>query len=296
MSHPSIEFLGPTPRRVPLPVRCHMAFGGALNQMGWALFAFGMCFFWGFFVNCEAISWLSFRGPLNTTAATITRSEKTNASEGGSKSRPGTPIYANHYSFVQDRKEYTGCSYATGRALSSGQSVNIEYSPGNPEISRIQGMRSRMFGAGASMVVIFPIAGLGLMLPGYFLGKKAKRLLECGQLAEAALQDKQPTNTSINKQRVYKLRFEFTASDGRKYPATTRTHQPAKLEDEATEQVIYDPNDPQRALLVDAMPGAFRVDENGNIQPESSRRALLVTILPVLTVLGNFAWAVLRLV
>lgn len=295
MSHPSIEFLGPAPRHVPLPVRCHLSFGGGLNQVAWGVVAFTMIFFWVFAMDCAAVDWLKFSGTLKTVTGAVTRSEKTHASEGGGKGRSGTPIYANYFLISVDGKQYTGCSYATGRQLMAGQMVNIEYAASNPAASRISGMRSRTFGAAALFVVIFPLVGFALMLPGYFLGRKARRLLECGQLAEGILKSKEPTNTQINKQRVYKLTFDFTASDGRTYQATSRTHEPAKLEDEASEQIIYDPADPARALLVDAMPGQFRVDETGNIQPESSRRALLVTILPLLTAGGNLAWAVLRL-
>ncbi len=295
MSHPTIEFLGPTPRRVPLPVRCHLLFGGSLNQIAWFMVFFTMFFFWGFFMNSEAITWITFPGSPATISGAVTRCESTNASEGGGKNRPGTRIYANHYLFSLDGKQYTGCSYSPGQQLMPGQMVNIEYSPSNPAVARIQGMRVHMFGAGAVLVLLFPFIGLCLMLPGYFLGKKARRLLECGQLTEGILRTKEPTNTTINNQRVFKFTFDFKAGDGRVYQVVSRTHQTAKLEDEASEQIIYDPADPANALLVDALPGQFRVDEAGNFQPASSRAALAVTFLPLLTIGGNLAWAVLRL-
>ena len=294
MSHPTIDLLGPTPRPVPLPVRCHLMFGGANNQIAWGALAFAMIFFWAIVMNCEAVTWLTFPATPATTSGAVTNSYKTNVSEGGGKHTKGTPIYANDYQFTVNDKQYSGCSYALGRALASGQAVAIEYAPADPSVSRIQGYRVRMFSAMAVLVLIFPTVMLLMVLNGYLIGRKTRRLLECGQLAEGKLKSKEPKNTRINNKRVFKLTFEFTANDGRTYQAKSRTHHPEKLEDEATEQIIYDPADPTKCLLVDAMPGYFRVDETGNIQPESSRQALLVTMIPMLTICGNLAWAAMR--
>ena len=269
-------------------------FGGPMNQVGWGVLAFTMIFFWGFFMNCEALSWFSFSGNLQTTHGAVTRSERTNASEGGGKGRRGTPIYANHFAFTVNRKEYTGCSYATGTQLSLGQNVSIEYSPSNPATSRIQGMRSRIFGPAAVFVLLFPLIGLAFLVPGYFFGRKARRLLERGQLSEAVLREKLATNTRINKQTVFKLSFEFLSAPGRTHQVTTKTHETSKLEDEATEQILFDPENPDQAVLVDLIGDRFCVDEMGNIQPASSRSALLATFIPFLTITGNLAYAIYR--
>ena len=295
MSHPTIKLLGPTPRRVPLPVRCHLMFGGTMNQVAWLGLAGTMFLFWLVVMNCEAITWLTFPADLKTATGAVTSSFKTNVSEGGSKHSKGTPIYSTSYSYSINGKPFTGVSYALGQQLMPGQMVTVEYSGANPQLSRIQGFRVRMLGWAAVFVLLAPLVCMCLMLPGYFLGRKTRRLLECGQLAEGSLKSKEPTNTRINNKRVFKLTFDFTASDGRTHQAKSRTHHPEKLEDEASEQIIYDPADPTQSLLVDAMPCYFRVDEAGNIQPESSRRALLVTLVPMLTVCGNLGWAALRL-
>jgi hypothetical protein len=294
MAHPSLERLGPPPRQVPLLVRCHIMFGG-FAQAGWFFFGFGMIFFWGFALNCEFASWFTFRGETRTAPGVVTRSEHAGFSEGGGKHRKGTPVYANHYTFTAPGgRECSGCSYALGRQLPPGASVTVEYLAGDPAASRIEGMRIKPLGGWAVLVVLFPLIGLGLALPGVLTSLKAARLIERGYLADGTLRSREPTNTRINKRTVYKLFFDFTARNGQKYEAVAKTHLVENLEDEATEKLIYDPERPGDAILLDALPGSFRVGELGKLEADKPVQALLVTIVPAVSILGHGAYAILR--
>ncbi|HYG77366.1 MAG TPA: DUF3592 domain-containing protein [Planctomycetota bacterium] len=295
VSHPNIDNLAPPPRRVPLPVRCHITFGGMLNQMGWFFFAFGSILFWIFVINCEAMSWFSFRGPLKTCQGVVTSSEKSSASEGGSKHRKGTPIWAIHYTFKEGKNTYQGCSYAVGRSHDAGAPVTVEYAASDPRISRISGYRSRVFSAAAGVTLLFPLVGLAFLVPGWLTGRKARRLLENGIVATGVLKAKEPTSSSVNKQTVYKLTFEFNAADGRTYEAVAKTHETQRLQDEAGEKIVYDPADPTRAVVIDGLPGSFRVTADGQIESDNSRGALMVTLVPLLALFGNGAYAIIRL-
>ncbi len=295
MSDPSLAYLAPPPRQVPLPLRCQIMFGGGFNQLGWIVLLFGTGVFWSMGFNSEFFSLFTFRGPMAAAAGLVTASENTGVSVGGSKRRKGTPVFANHFSFkAADGLSVHGVSYATGRQLPAGQPVAVEYCLDNPAACRIQGMRSRLFGYEAMAVLIVPLAGVGLLLPGFLRGRRASRLLAGGLLGEAVLKSKEPTRTKVNKQTVYKLCFGFKATDGKEYDLTVKTHRPQWLEDEHQEKLIYDPAHPGGGILVDYLPGTFFVDSHGQLQPGSSRSALLATLVPTITVLGNAIYAFSR--
>ena len=278
---PGVNLAGP-PRPVPLLVRCRVLLGSPVGQIGWFFFGFGMIFFWAFVLNSELPTWASFRGELETARGVVTHVEATKASENHAR------IYANHYSFTgPDRIQYEGVSYSTGTQRHKGDAVIIEFPKGNPATSRIQGMRMGQFGAAVVFVLIFPLVGLGFMLPGLWSGIKANRLLVNGKEALGTLKSKVPTNVKVNKRTVYKLTFEFVAEDGYTYQAVAKSHRPEILEDEAQEPLLYDPSDPRNAVMLDSLPGLPRIDERGQIQTRSHLKALLVLILPALTIIGH---------
>jgi hypothetical protein len=116
-------------------------FGGIFAQFGWFFFGFGMLFVWLFLPHADLTSFYLFRGPLDHTQGTITASQNTHFSEGGSKHHSGTPIYRHDYTFTVAGNLYDGVSYSTASSLRPGAHVPIEYPRGNPSISRIHGMR-----------------------------------------------------------------------------------------------------------------------------------------------------------
>ena len=89
----------------------------------------------------------------------------------------------------------------------------------------------------------------------------------------------------MNNQTVYKLTFEFRTDDGGVYEVVSKTHLPQLLEDEAEEQLVYDPRNPARAVMLDNLPGSPDIDELGQILPTSFSRGLLPLILPGLALL-----------
>jgi hypothetical protein len=278
-----VRFASP-PRRVPMTLIVTNLFN-ALSQIGWALLGFGGIFFWVFAMNAD-FSFVTFRGEMNRIAGEVLQIEKTNASEGGSKNSPGTPVYRTHYAYSVAGQRLTGTSYSTGHHPEVGQQVDVEYIKGKPAESRIQGMRRKLFGAGAGFVVIFPLVGLGLAWGGLRLGLKRNHLLRDGLVAMGTLVDKRATATQVNKQTVYELTFEFTARDGQRHRAKVRSHQPQRLEDEAQEPLLYDPANPGKAYLLDEAPSRPVIDPNGELEGRGNR-ALLALILPAIVIIGH---------
>ncbi len=306
------------PRHVPLLVRMQVRLGGLLSQMGWIFFGFGMVFVWAFGAKADLTSWRHFGGELATANGESTGHEETGASEGGNEHSEGTPIYANSYAFEVDGTTHKGVSYATGRAFEAGTPVEIEFPVGRPEVSRIKGLRCNVFGPLVLFVLIFPLIGLALLINGLRRGGKGIRLLIHGKQAVGTFVSKKPTATRINRRRVYEYTFDFVANNGQTYQAKGRTHtdalsgndphtadnvedgpdDPMHVDNSAGDQrerpgqelLLYDPMDPAYAVMLDALPGRPRIDENGGIRIGGGGRAALVLIAPAMTVIGHGAY------
>jgi hypothetical protein len=270
-------------RSIPFPLRCQLLFGGVLNLLGWIFFGFGLVFFWVFALNAD-ISSLSFRGEMETVHGIVTRSKKTRASENRQ------PVYANYYSFTANGKQFEGVSFATGRQLSSGETVKIQYLKNEPSKSRIERMRQKPFGSGALFVVIFPLIGIGLIAFGIKNGVTAICLLSDGNLAHGKLISKVKLAESKNGKPFYKLGFSFQAEDGQNYEVFSRTNATEKLEDDAFEQLVYCRWKPSDAVTLDNLPGSPRFDEMGNVRGGSFAGCIGVMIPPALTFIGHGAY------
>lgn len=270
------------PRHVPGLLRSQLLFGGFSNQFGWLFFGFGLIIVWVFTLNADLTGWYVFSGELETAQGTIVSSQETNVSLNE------TDVFEYHYCFEADGKEFSGTSYQTGGGLKDQhEAVTIEFLKNRPDVSRIQGMRRGVAGVVFGLMpVIFPAVGLGFMTVGFHKGLKGVRLLRIGEHAKGVLISKEATKMEVNDKTVYKLTFEFSAIDGETYQAVAKTHVPRFLEDEEAESILYDPDYPETAVLLDNLPGRPRIDETGQITP-AGFKALIVFILPVATLVGH---------
>ena len=267
--------LAPAPRRVPLSLQVVNFFNG-FSQIGWLVFGFGMIFFWIFTLNAD-FSFATFRGSIATANGKVTNVESTGASEND------VNVKANHYEFSVAGQTYRGTAYSTGDEVTPGEEVTVEYDEDDPERSRIEGMRRAIFGPAVALVNIFPLIGLGLLIPAMRTGLKRNRLLREGVLAQGKLIGREPTNMTINNRRVFELHFEFNARDGRRYTAKARTTNSERLEDEATEPLLYDPSDPTRAYVLDEAPARPELESNGDLRgrPVSALFALIIPLFVI---------------
>ena len=167
------------PRDLPSGVRWSLWLGGASGMTGWAVFGFGMIFFWLFAMNADVAGTWQFAGEKEVAAGQVTGVSKTSFTSGGGKRRKGKPVFAHEYSFrAPDGVERYGVSYQTDRNLSAGSAVQVEYPKGRPEVSRIVGMRRAPMGAPALAMVLIPLAGLGIIAAAWWAGRRAAYLLE----------------------------------------------------------------------------------------------------------------------
>jgi hypothetical protein len=97
----------------------------------------------------------------------------------------------------------------------------------------------------------------------------------------------------IKKQPVFRLRFGFTAQDGRSYEAVVTTHDLRPFTDPDGELILYIPEGPAYNVLLDQLVGKPVVDRDGYFQARNAWATLWVLIGPGLTVFGHAIGAAL---
>ncbi|HLG41782.1 MAG TPA: DUF3592 domain-containing protein [Planctomycetota bacterium] len=281
--------LSPAPRALPMLLRAQLLSGGFMNQFGWFFFGFGMIFARVFAGNADVGAVRFWFADEKIVEGTVTAVEETGASEGGSDNSPGTPIYRIKYRYAppEDGKVREGVSYKLGFSSSTGSTVRVEYLPGNPAVSRIEGCRGAMFSMWALFVLIFPLVGAVFVYFGIRKGIRANHLLGHGKLAWGKLKSEEPTGARINNRVVMKLTFEFKAEDGSSNEVVAKTHEPERLKDEEQEAVLYDPEAPSYAVLKDSLPGSPEITPEGHLRAGRPAKGLVVLILPLLTLVGH---------
>jgi hypothetical protein len=128
---------------------------------------------------------------------------------------------------------------------------------------------------------------------GVRTGIRRRYLLSSGELALGRLKLKEPTNTRINNQTVYKYTFEFDVPGGGAYEAVAKSHKRV-LEDEDLERLVYDPRNPGDASLLDELPCRPAIDRHGNFDTEGAGQVALAAanlVLPAATLAVYVAYA-----
>jgi len=275
-------------RYIPITTKLSIFFGGFFNQFGWFFFGFGLIFVWVFVLNAD-LSFPRFSNSIVTVEGVITNKVKSGASENHRH------IFEYHYKFkTLQELEVEGISYSKRRAVNIGDKVAIQYPEGEPEHSRIQGMRKQTFGASVLFVVIFPAVGLVFMVVGLRKALKALKLLQYGRLTTGKLISKVPTNVRINRRTVYKLTFQFTDHLGREHSASEKTHLPHLLEDNGEEQLLYSAKNPGYAVMLDSLPSSPAIAKSGDVQAASFIKALLLLLIPLATLVGHGYYVFLK--
>jgi hypothetical protein len=242
-----------------------------------------MILFWVMIFNVD-FSFIYYTGNIELVTGTITDSHETNVSINEET------VIVNSYRFATaDGRPFEDFSYATGRGFHDGAKVTIEYPAGKPHLSRVQGMRRKPFGPLGLLFGLGPAAGLVFAYIRVRKILRTKHLLQHGKLSTGVLVDKEATGSEINDEPVYKLTFAFSDDNGQKHHVVHKTHKTETLEDDNAERLLYDPSQPDGALMVDTLPGLPDLDESGHIRQQPVSGASL--IIPVLTLGGHSIYA-----
>lgn len=277
--------LSPPPRSLSMPHRLAILAGGFSSQFGWLFFGFGMIFFWVFVMQSEARYWFLPGGDWQQSTGIVLEQAYASAEVNNQ------PVYRHRIRYaVAGADSMESVCYVDGTAFQAGARVPAEYPEKRPHEGRIAGSRRQMFPAVVSFVLIFPIVGLVFVVAGLRQNFKNTDLMIYGNMARGRFVEKTPTNTEINKQRVYRYTFEFNTPDGRTWRASGNTHQYHLLEDEESERILYHPNDPSFAVLFDLIPGLPEIGPDGGFMPRP--RVYLSLLLPLASILlhGGIYW------
>ncbi len=268
--------LTPAPRPVPPLLALAVLFGGLLQVMGWCFFGFGMIFVWVFVGNSDLVAQLLFRGPTVRAEATVTGTAETGSSEGEVR------IHEVRYSYTHDGLGYSGVAYTQEpEAFATGRTLELEVLRASPERSRVPGLRMKEFGAGALFTLLFPGIGLGLALAGLPRSLRVLRLLRLGTATTGRLVDRQRTGGSVNEKPIYRAIFEFRDLRGMVRLAEAKTHLVERLADEAEERLLYDPDAPGVAVMLDDLPAKTVIRPDGNLAVRDPFATFFLVLLPL---------------
>ena len=234
-------------------LKIKLLISGVLGIIGIAFFTIGMLFF---VVFMQLINFDDLKLAMGSeeSEGVLISVEETNSTEND------VTVYEYKYSFTPNHgKTYINKSYKAGRVTFLYKRVPIEYKASNPEISRIKGMDSGQFPVFVIFfILIFPLIGLIFLIISIKKGLKNIEILKYGKIAFGTFERMEPTNESINNQTVYKFYFNFTTEDSNSYTATGKTHKVHKLQDEANEPLVYNPKNPNEAIMLDSLPKTVR--------------------------------------
>lgn len=242
------------PRQVSRGLKAKIILGNPRGWIGLMFFAMGLLFALIF----APMSDLRFSNPLDQspslTTGTVHNVEETSATENKKK------ILQFDFDYFVNEVPYYGTSYYRGDpGLRPGDEVTVEYDQNDPGLARIQHFRMAPYnGDTFLLMLIFPFVGLMLLTWAIVKGRKIIALVRTGYVTTGKVISKTATNARINKRRVYKIGFEYNGLDGMTRQGTVKTHQPERLEDEEDELLLFNPDQPDEAILVDALPKAVR--------------------------------------
>lgn len=178
-----------------------------------------------------------------------------------------TDTYINDSQVTEYHFEYktpdgtilSGISYSEIMILEESSEVRVQYNPDKPELSRIVGMRRGIIGPWILIPFApFLIIGLSFLYAGIRKTSRELKLIKTGEIAQGKLLSKEYTSMRVNRNQVFRFRFEFKAMDGRKYKTSFKTHIPSGIEDEELEYLLYNPDEPEKAVLIDSLPKKAR--------------------------------------
>ncbi|MBX3126026.1 MAG: hypothetical protein KF718_04890 [Polyangiaceae bacterium] len=276
----------PPPRRVPASVGINVLLRGTLMQLAWLGVLVGFGVGWIFFLRSEAATWAEFRGPTRTSDGLVTdvRAQQTDR----------RMLAVVRYRYTVGELELNGLSYARYDAnrLQPGDAVKVEHLVARPEVSRVAGLARRPSGADSLLFLMLPLAALGAALVKLTARVQVLRLLRSGAATLATVE-------ASEGRRAVKFSFPDPRQTGPGYrdeptrvSVTTETEEAETLVGERDHVAFVDPVRPERAVLLDAVPGLLTLDASGRLTAATSPVTPLVLPLLCLFVHGTIAYHV----
>ena len=141
--------------------------------------------------------------------------------------------------------------------------------------------------------IAFGVFALILIIIRIRKGASAIAMLKNGHLDWAILVDKSATKVKIEEHRVYKMTFEYRDQHNYRHRIITKTHVTEELEDDPEEPILFDPNKPENAILLDQWELYASCSNNGEFEDELRFYGIFNACLPLmaLTAYGILIWS-----
>ena len=274
------------PRELPRALVWRLIFGGWIAASGWLLAAIG---------TVLVLVVLSIPDPSSSLSPTTTgrRDFKILSIEDTGVVRYGGHPDGHRLHRVRSRRiDQAGVETLGEYTIdlpAHSDSVNRRHDePSEPQLEDTRG--NREFGL---FLLVFPIAGLALVIWQLPAGLRNLRLLRHGVETRGKLVGKHETRVQVNGVPVMALTFAYDV-DGKKYSATVKTRRFHVLEDDEREAMLYDPRSPSRATTLDHLPGSPKVTTDGEIaaRPGTAIHLMIAPILFVGLVAAAVIWMI----
>lgn len=272
-------------RSIPLSVYLNLFLGSREHISGWWFMGVTMLFMWLFIPNVD-YSIFYLWGDVTQVEGEITGFTEIT-----------TPIlendwYENSYTFfTPEGQQLNDFSYSQSVGKSAGQPVTVVYPAGKPYLSKIEGMSRDTLSPLYLFFLLIPGIGLLSIIIGVVISFRMASLLRKGNIAEAELISHTSESTAETNTPLTKLTFAFEDQRGERVKFTYETANPKELMDEKTELVLYPPDNPEKAMLLDSVPTKILVDDKGRVTLQSHKRTIVGIVVPIILIFIHLAIA-----
>lgn len=168
-------------------------------------------------------------------------------------------VWRHDFHYTLEGRVYEGRCYTTGNREFGGRNVAVQYLPGDPAIARIVGTRSSLERNSGLFLLLLPLFGVIMLVGGLCEQRQGLWLLKHGRFAAAWVESVERTGSDVNYQPEYAVVLRLTDLE-RKTTVTLRCHTPevvtfaeTRLQSGQHVAVLYDPKDPLRILMPEAL-------------------------------------------
>ncbi len=279
--------LAKAPREIPPSTRFALRFRTLLFTMANAAACIALPFLF-VIARSEVVDWSHFRSELQVADGTVTHVEETSMSEGGGRSASNQRrIRRYDYEFDQEGRRLTGVSFSETARLVPGVACVVEFAPGEPERSRIRGMRSREFSLDSLFGLFVPAMALALLIGSQVQAARVLRLLESGRPETGrVIEMKAFGRKRRGRTRSFRATVEFSLAAGAAQRVKLVTQKEAVFRDERGVRLLYDADRPELARVFDDLPIKVTLDGRGRIAALPWSRVAHALWLPCATLAG----------
>jgi|GEM_PF-4926166 len=256
--------LNSAPRSLPWTTKSSLMLGGWVSFSAWIII--GMMFM------RFVVHWPEIRFGLDNYAdGSITLVENLEDDE---------IVFSNHFSFYHEGKLHKGITKSIEEEYQKGDEVGIEFQYDNPSNAQIEG--HDLWPAEILVPVGFGILALIVIIVRIRKGLLVISMLQKGHLAWAKLLKKEGTGVFLDQHEVFKMTFEYRDLQNQRHRIIVKTHVNEELEDDPEEPVLFEPRNPQNAIMFDQWDLYASWTENGEFEDELRYYGMFNASIPVI--------------